>query len=73
MSRRLKNLGQFEPDLIARVDAKAWELGQSRVMFVTRTLEAALGNELPAHDPEENPPRFRSAPKSSSLQNFMPR
>lgn len=68
-----KNFGQLDADLLGRVDRKAWELGQTRRVFTERALTAALGDELPAHDPEENPPRFRSAPRSSSLQNFMPK
>lgn len=73
MATKLKNMGQFPPDLLARIDAKAWELGQTRVKFVTRALGAALGDDVPAH-PEDAPlPRFRSAPRSSSLQNFMPK
>lgn len=67
------HIGRIDDALLARIDAKAWELGQTRRVFVERTLTAALGDELPAHDPEENPPRFRSAPRSSSLQNFMPK
>jgi hypothetical protein len=67
-----KTFGWIDADLLERVDRKAWELGQTRRVFTERALMAALGDELSAHDPNENPPRFRSAPRSSSLQNFMP-
>lgn len=42
VSRQLVNL-RLPPELVARVDERAGELGQTRTMFVERALESALG------------------------------
>jgi hypothetical protein len=41
-----KNFGAMDAALLDRVDARARELGQSRVTFVSRALEAALASSI---------------------------
>ena len=37
-----KQVGQIDADLLARVDAEAERLGQTRVLYIERALSAAL-------------------------------
>lgn len=59
-----KQFGMIDDGLLARVDARAAELGQTRRVFTERALEAALGNgETTAR---VTPSQRRSASPSAS-------
>lgn len=71
---RGQHIGRIDIALLARVDAKANELGQTRKVFTERALEASLREyesgwpAVPASVPSRKP-----NPQSSSLRNFMPK
>jgi predicted transcriptional regulator len=61
---------RLDESLVARLDGRASELGQSRTVFVERALEAALEDYSEPMTPEESE-RAKAAWNSSALERQM--